>query len=59
MRERPPPRQTEKRRDMAFDACHCSTKITVNSVVIAKSMPVVSNGSTPPMNAPMIEPMIQ
>ena len=39
--------------------CHCSTKITVNSEVMAKSMPVVSNGSMPPMIVPSTEPRIQ
>ena len=42
-----------------FVLCHCSTKITVNSEVMAKSMPVVSNGSMPPMIVPSTEPRIQ
>ena len=38
---------------------HCSTMITTNNAVIAKSMPSAENGSTFPSRAPMPEPMIQ
>lgn len=42
-----------------FDSIHCSTMITTNNAVIAKSIPVVSIGSTDPSSAPIAEPMIQ
>ena len=41
-----------------FDSIHCSTMITTNKAVIAKSMPVVSIGSTEPSSAPIAEPAI-
>ena len=37
----------------------CSTRITVNSAVIAKSIPVKSTGSACPSSAPMHPPKIQ
>ena len=42
-----------------FDSIHCSTMITTNNAVIAKSIPVVSIGRTEPSSAPIADPMIQ
>ena len=44
---------------LEFAFSHCSTKITRNSAVMAKSMPVESKGRKLPAAAPIQDPMIQ
>ena len=39
--------------------CHCSTAITKNSAVMAKSMPSVLMVMRAPATAPMMDPAIQ
>lgn len=44
--------------NLDLDWISCSIKITTNSAVMAKSIPVLLNGINVPIKAPRIEPII-